>query len=152
MQVREVMSYSPTCCTYSCTAQRAAGLMRENDIGFLPVIDTESTRKLIGVVTDRDLCLKVTASGRDPALVWAHECMTTDPETCDPEDDVETALQRMQVRAVRRLPVIDLYRHVVGVVTLTDLVHHTAVSAREFIVALSRIHEPKRTGHAVAIG
>lgn len=143
MQVREVMSYSPTCCTYSCTAQRAAVVMRENDIGFLPVVDTESTRKLIGVVTDRDLCLKVTASGRDPALVWAHECMTPDAVTCAPEDTAESALQRMEQYAVRRLPVVDHDRHVVGVVTLTDLVHHSAITAREVYVAVSRIHEPK---------
>jgi CBS domain-containing protein len=146
MRVREVMSYSPTCCTYSCTAQKAALIMQQDDIGFLPVIDTEATRKLIGVVTDRDLCLKVVATGRDPALVWAHECMTSDPVACGPEDEVETALQLMEQGAVRRLPVIDSRHQIVGVVSLTDIVHHTAATAREVYVALSRISEPRRKG------
>ncbi len=150
MLVREVMSHSPTCCTYSCTAESAARKMYQNDLGFLPVLDNEAIRKLVGVVTDRDLCLKVLAAGRDPAQVLVHECMTANPVTCLPDDPVETALEMMECSAVRRLPVVDTEQHVLGVVSLTDLLHHVAAHAREICVALSRINEPRRRHPAPA--
>jgi len=144
MRVREVMSHSPTCCASSWTAQMAARVMRQNDVGFLPVVDNEANRRVVGVITDRDLCLKVVAAGRDPGLLPVSECVAAPPIVCGPDDRVEQALLLMETHLLRRLPVVDSEGRVVGVISLADLMHHVAANTREIYVALSRICEARR--------
>ena len=143
MRVREVMSHSPTCCTQNCSAQTAARIMRQSGLGFLPVIDTEAKRHLVGILTDRDLCLNVVAAGRDVSQTPVQECMTPTPVACGPEDKAEEVLRLMEAHAVRRLPVIDADQRILGVIALTDLIHHGAASARHISFALGRIGEPR---------
>jgi CBS domain-containing protein len=142
MQVREIMSYSPSCTTARATAQAAAELMRRTDLGFLPVVDDPESGRVVGVVTDRDLCMQVVAANSSAAALVA-ECMTPNPVCCHPEDDVKTALARMQRNGVRRLPVVDTHQTIQGVIALSDLIHHVAANARDVYVTLSRITEPR---------
>jgi CBS domain-containing protein len=122
----------------------AARVMQQNDVGFLPVVDDETRRRVTGVVTDRDLCMRVVAAGRDPAQVPIRECLTANPITCGPDERVERALLLMETYLLRRLPVVDDEQCVVGVISLADLMHHVAANTREIYVALSRICEARR--------
>jgi CBS domain-containing protein len=117
-------------------------MMQQKDIGILPVIHDPFTPTLVGVVTDRDLCLHVVAGGRDPSHIWVSECMTEDPICCTAEDEVLHALELMKEHQVRRLPVVNVKREIVGILTLGDLVRKNAISSIEIAAALDRICEP----------
>jgi CBS domain-containing protein len=87
--------------------------------------------------------LQVVAGGRSSATTAVRECMTADPISCQPDDDVKTALELMQRNGVRRLPVVDAQHKIHGVIALSDLIHHVAANARDVYVTLSRITEPR---------
>ena len=96
MKVSEVMTRSPVCCWRSSSTLSAALLMQETDAGILPVIQDPFAPRLVGVITDRDLCLHVVAAGRDPASTWVDGCITADPVCCGEQDDVSLALDLMK--------------------------------------------------------
>lgn len=143
MKVGEVMSRNPSCCWPSNSALTAASTMQQKDTGVLPVIHDPFTPTLVGVVTDRDLCLHVVAGGRDPAHIWVSECMTADPICCTAEDEVVHALELMKEHQIRRLPVVNMKREIVGILGFSDLVHKNAVADVEIAAALERICEPR---------
>jgi CBS domain-containing protein len=144
MKISEVMSKHPACCWPSSSALAAAMLMQQRDTGILPVIQDPFTPKLVGVVTDRDLCLHVIAGGRDPAHIWISECMTEDPVCCTAEDDAGHALALMKDHRVRRLPVVNERREVVGMLSLSDLVRKANIDSSEITAALRAICAPGR--------
>ena len=141
MRVSEVMAKEPTCCTPSCTAQRAAELMKQAGIGFLPVLE-KFTRRLLGVVTDRDLSMRVIAEGRDPMHTAVRECMTTRLVCCDPEDDVWKALDLMRDELVRRVLITDAQGDLQGVLSLSDLIRYTGIDGEDICDAIGKICEP----------
>src|SRR5215472_8558335 len=104
MKVAEIMTKRPVCCWPSGSTLSAALLMQEADTGVVPVIQDPFTPILVGVVTDRDLCLYVVASGRDPSSSWVDGCMTRDPIYCTEQDDISHALELMKTHQIRRLP------------------------------------------------
>ena len=126
MKVSEIMHEYPVCCTQSDTAQRAAELMKEQHAGALPVVEKRSGGKLIGMVTDRDLCLRVIAEGRDPKKAQIQECMTGSPVFCGPEDEADYALSLMREHHVRRVPVVDAEHHICGMISFANLVGNHA--------------------------
>lgn len=142
MTIREVMTSNPAFCASSSSAQTAALIMQQKDTGILPVTEDAFSRKLVGVVTDRDLCLAVLVRGRDPSHVWVQECMTRDPITCYLEEEVGAALRRMREHHVRRIPVVDEAGDLVGVVSLADLVRQRVISPAELFGTLEKICEP----------
>ena len=99
------------------TVQNAAKMMAEMDVGAIPVCDG---KRLQGMITDRDITIRATAEGRggDTAV---REVMTTDVIWCTEDDDTQDVLQRMGDAQVRRIPVIDQDRNLVGIVALGDL-------------------------------
>ncbi len=118
MQVSELMADAIEFIPPDATAQEAAELMGELDVGALPVGAPED---LQGVVTDRDLLFRVVAAGRDPARTRVREIMSSTVFTCRDTDTLETAMDMMAAYHVRRLPVRNEAGHVVGWVTLSDL-------------------------------
>lgn len=96
-------------------ARDLAVRMKELNLGSFPVVDDGY---LVGVVTDRDLALRVMAEGRDAAVTLVRDIMTREPAWCAPGENLEGVLARMASRRVRRLPVLDANRRLVGVVTL----------------------------------
>lgn len=126
MKISEIMHEFPVCCTEFDTAQHAAELMKEQHAGALPVVEKNGGGTLVGVVTDRDLCLRVIAEGRDPAKVEVRECMTGSPVFCRLEDDVEIALHLMKEHHIRRVPVVDAEQQICGMVSFANLVANHA--------------------------
>lgn len=103
------------------TVAEAARLMRELDVGALPVADADG--RLCGILTDRDIVIGCVAAGRDPALVSAGDMSKGTPRWVDVDADVETVLQEMQGHQIRRLPVIE-NKQLVGMISEADLAQH----------------------------
>jgi CBS domain-containing protein len=98
--------------------RRAAQCMRTLDVGALPVCDGE---RLLGMLTDRDITVRAIADGLNPDQACVSDIMSPDVECCSADQDVEEAKQLMGDRQIRRLPVIDANRRLVGIVSLGDL-------------------------------
>ena len=152
MTISEVMTRNPAFCAPSSSAQTAALVMQQKDTGILPVTEDAFSRKVVGVVTDRDLCLAVLVRGRDPSHVWVQECMTRDPVTCRPDEDVSAALRLMRENQVHRIPVVDEAGNLKGIVSLGDLVRQRAISPADLFDTLGNICKPaeERTGESAA--
>ena len=142
MKVNEIMTKNPVCCWSSSSTLSAALLMQEADTGIVPVIQDPFTPILVGVVTDRDLCLYVVAAGRDPSSTWVDGCMTRDPVCCAERDEVSLALDLMKTHQIRRLPVVNEEHEVVGILSLSDLVRKAGIDASVLAAALKSICEP----------
>ncbi len=141
MTCAEVMTPSPTACNPQHTATDAAELMRREDCGMLPVVSDDG-KKLIGVLTDRDIVLKVVAEGRDPRSTAVSEVMTTDLVTCLPQESVEMAMEQMATRQVRRIAIVDADGSLVGVVSQADVATRIA-NAQETGQVVQAISEPE---------
>jgi CBS domain-containing protein len=116
-QVRDVMTQNPTSCNTSATVVDAAKVMASEDVGSVPVV---KDGRLAGVVTDRDIVVRVLAEGRDPNSTTVGEIASSDLETVSPDDDLNTALRKMASSKVRRLPVVD-GDELVGIVAQADV-------------------------------
>jgi CBS domain-containing protein len=118
---REVMTANPSTAMPTDTAQSVAQLMQKEDIGLVPVVDNAQTQKLMGVVTDRDLALKVVAQGQDAKQTRVEAVMTRQLFTCQPEDDLQKALDAMGQHQVRRVPVVNQQGALVGIIAQADV-------------------------------
>jgi len=142
MRVKDVMTKDPTCCVPSDSAQRAAMIMRDEHVGIIPVIENEQSRKVVGVVTDRDLCMNVIAEGRDPKTVTAGECMTTKIVACTPSDSVDKATELMRENQIRRVLVINEQRELVGIVAMADVVKQANAKVTQTHETLKQVSAP----------
>ena len=144
MKIRKIMTRAPAYCTPLCTAEMAANLMHQYDTGILPVVQDSLDLKLVGVVTDRDLCRSVIAARRDPAHTVVNECMSRNAISVLPEDDVKQAAELMADHQLRRLPVLDERGHLVGMLSLADMVEQDAVGSELLAGTLKSICAPSR--------
>jgi CBS domain-containing protein len=118
---KDVMTRDPVCCVPGDTVSRLAQVMKTEDVGPVPIVDDRSTKKLRGIVTDRDLAMQVVAEERDPSRVMADDVMSPDPVTCRPDDDLDTALDAMKKHQVRRILVVDDDGTLVGIIAQADV-------------------------------
>jgi CBS domain-containing protein len=125
------MTREPACCEVGDTAAGAAKIMKTQDVGSVPVCLNLATRKLVGIVTDRDIALYVVATGKDARHTQVASVMTRNPLTCHPEDDLQTAINAMQRHQVRRMPVVDREGHLVGIIALADVATRTHESGKK---------------------
>jgi CBS domain-containing protein len=119
MRVRDVMSAQIVTVSPNDTAQSAARLMLETEVGALPV-EVPGVGAIVGIITDRDIVVSVMARGLSSSATIA-EFMTVSPEVCNENDDTATVAERMRHLGVRRLVVVNDDRHVVGIVALIDV-------------------------------
>ena len=117
----QLMTHDPVFCLASDTVERVAQLMRQEDVGSLPVIESHLNKKLLGIITDRDIALKVVADKRDVGSTRAQEVMTRNPVTCRADYDIQVALNAMASNQVRRIPVVDDKNQVVGIISQSDV-------------------------------
>lgn len=115
---REIMTGDPTCVGEDQTVEDAARMMADLDVGALPICGEDD--RLKGMLTDRDIVVKVLAEGRDPSQIRAGELGQGKPVTIGADDSAQLALQTMAEHKVRRLPVIDGHR-LIGVISQADL-------------------------------
>lgn len=119
MNVSEVMTEDPICCSPRDSIQEVASQMAKQNCGEIPIVDDQ--RRPIGVVTDRDICCRAVAKGRDPASTSAREVMTEPVITVTPDDSIETCCRRMENNQIRRIPVIDEDDVICGIVAQADI-------------------------------
>jgi CBS domain-containing protein len=141
MTVRDIMTPNPASCTPEDSAQRAALVMRNLDVGAVPIVDNEMDRRPVGIVTDRDLCSGVVAHGLDPTTARLGDLMTGSPVCCRPEDSVDAVSELMQARQVRRITVVDAAGTLCGIVAMADLARKVPREAGE---AIAEVSQPSR--------
>lgn len=121
MTVASAMTKTPACCTPESSLIDVAHMMVDNDCGQIPVVEELTQRKLIGVITDRDIAVRIVAEGRDPAETKARDCMTKPGVSVTKGTSLRECCKIMESNKVRRLPVIDEKGGVVGIVSLADV-------------------------------
>jgi CBS domain-containing protein len=138
--ISEIMSRDVQIVGPNETVQRAARLMGELDVGALPVCDG---RKLVGMLTDRDITIRATAAGLAPGETRVRDIMSGDVAWCEQEESNKDVLQRMGTSQIRRVPVVNERRELVGIVSLGDLALNEASTVSE---ALRDISAPPQAG------
>jgi CBS domain-containing protein len=116
--VRESMTSNPCSIDTDKSVAYAAKMMRDEDVGIAPIVEGE---RLVGVLTDRDIAVRVVAEGRDPEQTKVTEVASRDVVTLDPQQDLDEALRLMARHQVRRLPVVEEDGRLVGVVAQADV-------------------------------
>jgi CBS domain-containing protein len=125
MKVKEILTANPKVCTRTTNLAEAASFMWDYDCGILPVVGDEG--KVVGLITDRDICIAGATKNRNLSNIAVEETMTGKVYSCAPEDDVYKALDTMRQRKVRRLPVIAPDGTLEGILSLNDV----TLSAKE---------------------
>lgn len=120
MLAREIMTDEVECVTPQDDLTRAARIMRDLDVGIVPVVEDNDGMRLIGVVTDRDLAMRHVAEGHGPDCKVEEAMSREDLVVASPDDDVDTVMRRMRERQVRRVPVVEDGR-LVGIIAQADL-------------------------------
>jgi len=128
--IKEVMTRDVRACEPNATVADAAKMMAQEDVGPVPIV---KDGRLVGIVTDRDIVVRVVAEGRDPNATTVKEIASTELVTVSPDDDLDEALHLLAERQVRRLPVVEGDR-LVGIVAQADI---------------ARLGKDKKTGEVV---
>ena len=121
MTCGDVMTKDPAFCVPTDSAARVAKVMKVKNVGSIPVCESRHSRKLVGIVTDRDLALHVVAESRDASSTHVEDVMTREPCTCHPEDGFQNAWEAMQQYQVRRIPIIDGSGQLIGIIAQADI-------------------------------
>ena len=121
MKIREVMTPNPVCCLPTDTAQKVAQVMRDENVGSLPVVADTQSCKLIGVITDRDICCAIVAEGLDPKNTTIEKHISSDLITCRDGENLDKCERAMQEHQIRRIPVVDSDGRCIGIVSQADL-------------------------------
>jgi CBS-domain-containing membrane protein len=118
---QDVMTKAPICCLANDPVHRVAQVMRFENIGAVPVLEDYENRRLIGIVTDRDLALRVLGDKRDPQKISVADVMTETVWTCHPTDSLRVELDVMAEHQIRRIPVVDDSNQIVGIIAQADI-------------------------------
>lgn len=147
MKVRDVMTPSAVCCKPNTNVGAAVELLWSHNCGMLPVVGTDN--KLLGIVTDRDICIAMGTRNRLPGNLTVGEIAITHVFTCKPDDEIHEAIGTMAEKQVRRLPVINEQGMPEGVLSMDDIITHgdlnrwegsCELSAEEIIRSLKRLY------------
>ncbi len=120
MKIKDVMHEGTTWAETSTPIRELAKRMRDSDIGAIPV---KANGELVGIVTDRDITCRALADSGDLDKMTAKDVMTADVAFCLSDDDIDTALDRMEDKQIRRLPVMNSHNALVGMLSLGDISH-----------------------------
>ena len=142
-KARDLMTENPACVTPETTAQEAARLMESHDVGSLPVVESSASKRLVGIVTDRDLALRVLGRGESGNLP-VRDAMSSGNLVCiRAEDDIDDVEKLMGRNQVRRIPVVDDQKRILGVIAQADLARERkAIGEKDLGKVLEKISEP----------
>ena len=121
MNIRDAMTPNPVCCLTTDSAQKVAGILCKQGVGSIPVVADYESRKLIGIITDRDLCCSVVATGLNPQSTPIEKFITLNPVACRDGESLDNCERSMQEHQVRRIPIVDGDGRVIGIVSQADL-------------------------------
>ncbi|HBZ69648.1 MAG TPA: hypothetical protein DEP35_07945 [Deltaproteobacteria bacterium] len=127
VQVEQLMTKDVRACRPSHTLNCAAQILWEYDCGIVPVVDEEGLEKVIGTLTDRDICMAAYTQGRRLSEIQVGSAMARTIHSCTPSATLEDAMQKMREAQVRRLPVVDQAGHLLGMISLADIAHEAKV-------------------------
>jgi CBS domain-containing protein len=145
MQAGEVMTRDVVTVRPDAMIREAAQMMDELNVGALPVCDG---RRLVGIITDRDIVVRSTADGMRPDATPVNAVMTDEVCWCFEDDAVEKIEETMARRQIRRMPVVDRDKRLVGMITLGDLATDRAPGAGDVLRRISEPSEPNRSGRS----
>jgi CBS domain-containing protein len=131
----DIMTKDLVTCTPEDTIVEVAQLMKNEDIGPVLIVDNDDSRTLVGIVTDRDIVVKVIADGRDVNTTRVGDVMSKKLVTCHADDNVDVAMKAMAQFQLRRIPVVGDNMKLVGIISQADLA--------------TRVDEPEKTGEVV---
>jgi CBS domain-containing protein len=126
LQVKDIMTQDPVCCTVETSLKEVAQLMVEHDCGEIPVVDSTETMKPIGVITDRDITCRTVAQGKNPLEMTVRECMSSPSVIVAAEASLGTCCETMEASLVRRIPVVDETGRCCGIVSQADIAKNAA--------------------------
>jgi len=121
MNVKEIMTKNPTTCLPTTKLSEVAKLMVDYSCGEIPVVKSKEDPELVGVITDRDICCRAIAAGKNPTSVAASEVMSSPVFSITADQDLAKSCKTFSDKEVRRLPVVDKKNHVIGILSLADL-------------------------------
>ena len=131
----DVMTKNPVVCLPNDVVAKVAQVMKNEDVGPVPIVQDQQSRKLIGMVTDRDLAVKVVGEARDIKTTKAEQVMTRRIVSCHADDDAQAALDAMSEHQLRRIPVVDNDGGIIGIISQADVA--------------TRMNQPKKTAEVV---
>ena len=143
MKAQDIMTKNPSCVTPETRVQDAARLMKDENVGIIPVVEALGSKKLVGVITDRDIAIRVVADGAS-ASSSVRDVMTSNIRTSSPDDSVQEVMELMGREQVRRIPIVDR-GELVGIIAQADIVREADDKRAEKTV--EKISEPARGGH-----
>lgn len=146
MQVREVMTADPACCTPKTGLRDVAQMMVEHDCGEIPVVENTQTKLPIGVITDRDIVCRTVAQGLNPLDLTAADCMSKPCVTVTPEMSVEQCGKILEENKIRRVPVVDANGSCCGIVALADIALYTRPGV--VVEVVKEVSEPSAAASA----
>jgi CBS domain-containing protein len=143
MDLRDIMTRNVEVVSAGASLKNAAKKMKDLDVGLIPVCDGD---RLKGVLTDRDITIRATADGRDPSKTKVSEVMSTDLAYCLEDQEVEEAVSVMEARQIRRLPIVNQDKRLIGIISLADIAVHVGDRdlSGETLEEISAPAEPKR--------
>jgi CBS domain-containing protein len=126
MQVKDIMTSDPACCTPDSSISEVARMMVDYDCGEIPVIENQETRIPVGVVTDRDIVTRTIGAGLNPMDMSVSECMSTPVVTVTPETSFDECCRVMEQNQIRRVPVVNENGACCGIVALADITKYAS--------------------------
>jgi CBS domain-containing protein len=151
MQIRTMMSDDVKYCRDTDTLDCAAGSMWNHDIGSVPVVDSE--RRVVGMITDRDVCMAAYTQGKPLSEIPVANVMSTRVLTVGPDDTLPTAERLMREGQVRRIPVVDREQRLIGIVSQNDFMREAAENqtVREAITnTIAAIGKSRNGAHSMS--
>ena len=148
MQVKDMMTKDPACCTGDTPLPEVARMMVDKDCGEIPVVDNHSSKRPVGVVTDRDIVCRTVANRLNPVELTAADCMSQPIVTVTAEMSLEECCRLMEEKRIRRVPVVDEHGSISGIVALADIALSTGKNVAGHIV--KEVSEPTPAASAAA--
>lgn len=124
MKAQDIMTKNPSCVTPETSLRDAARIMKEQDVGLVPVVERKGSKRVVGLITDRDMAIRVVAEGREVEGCVVRDVMSRDVMTLRADTVVDEVMRVMGEEQVRRIPIVDERDELVGIVAQADVVRH----------------------------